>query len=137
MLLEGKGNEEIGKRRGDIILHLEEEKNGKIRREGAELWDKIEINLRTALEGGYYFYKHLNGLTYKIKIDGILTEDSKLKIPGLGMPVYRSDKKGDLNFELKIKFPENIKEGKNLREIIGGDDPTYDGLYTEVTAKKI
>lgn len=97
---------------GDIIFELVEEQHQTFNRAGADLHAELEISLAEALTGfNRVVITHLDGRGLQLHVrqpEGkVLRPDEILKIQGEGMPIKRSDRKGDLYLSLKINFPEN------------------------------
>jgi DnaJ family protein A protein 2 len=82
---------------GDIIFELVEEPHATFHRAGADLH-------RTVV-------RHLDGRGIALNIvqpaGQVLRPEQVLKVPGEGMPVKRSDHKGDLYLIVNVKFPED------------------------------
>ncbi|KAM3423303.1 hypothetical protein BST61_g742 [Cercospora zeina] len=97
---------------GDIIFELVEEQHTTFNRAGADLHAELEISLAEALTGvDRVVITHLDGRGLHLKVQQpngkVLRPDEILKIEGEGMPMKRSDHKGDLYLSLKIVFPED------------------------------
>lgn len=97
---------------GDIIFTLVEEEHEVFSRAGADLQAEIEISLAEALTGFHRtVLKHLDGRGISLNISQeegqVLRPDQILKVPGEGMPIKRSDDRGDLYLVVQVKFPED------------------------------
>jgi len=97
---------------GDIIFELVEEAHDTFNRAGADLQAEIEITLAEALTGiNRSVVKHLDGRGISInttQMPGrVLRPNEVLKIAGEGMPLKRSDARGDLYLVVEVKFPED------------------------------
>jgi DnaJ homolog subfamily A member 2 len=97
---------------GDIIFELVEEPHKTFNRAGADLHAELELSLSEALTGfNRVVLRHLDGRGIQLKVvqpEGkVIRPDEVLKVPGEGMPMKRSDAKGDLYLSVKIKFPED------------------------------
>lgn len=97
---------------GDIIFELVEEHHKTFSRAGADLQAELEISLSEALTGfSRVVLKHLDGrgimLTVQQPQGKVIRPDEVLMIRGEGMPLKRSDAKGDLYLTVSIKFPED------------------------------
>lgn len=96
---------------GDIVFHLAETVHDVFSRAGADLHADMDVELVEALTGlDRVVVKHLDGRGISLSIltptDLPLTPGQTLKIEGEGMPVKKSDTKGDLYLSVKIAFPE-------------------------------
>jgi len=97
---------------GDIVFELVEEPHEAFHRAGADLQAELNISLSEALTGfSRVVLTHLDGRGIQLHVNQpqgkVLRPDQVLKIPGEGMPLKRSDAKGDLYLAINIKFPED------------------------------
>ncbi|KAI9368086.1 hypothetical protein BJX61DRAFT_246850 [Aspergillus egyptiacus] len=122
IVLEGEADQVPGQEPGDIIFHLVEEEHEVFKRSGADLMATIDVTLVEALTGfSRVVVKHLDGRGIELqhpKTPGqVLSPGQVLKIPGEGMPIKRSDARGDLYLLVNIKFPdENWKPSPAVLE---------------------
>jgi DnaJ family protein A protein 2 len=111
--LEGEADQIPGtESAGDIVFHLVEQPHDVFQRTGNDLSAKLEIGLAEALVGFQrVVLKHLDGrgieLTHPRAPGQILRPGEVLKVPGEGMPIKKSDAKGDLYLIVDIEFPED------------------------------
>ena len=96
---------------GDIVFTLDEAEHGVFRREGADLSAGIQVTLAEALCGfSRVVLKHLDGRGIHVKhpqpIARVLKPGQVLKVAGEGMPLKKSDVKGDLYLIVEVQFPE-------------------------------
>ena len=140
IVLAGEADQKPDQVPGDVVFVLTEKEHETFRRAGADLCADIRITLAEALTG---FEKvvltHLDGRGISIrapqKRGEILRPEQVLKVMGEGMPVKRSDAKGDLYLVVKIDFPEDgwLKDdaaSKRIREVLPGPGPP---IRTEIT----
>ena len=97
---------------GDIIFQLKEEAHEVFDRAGADLHAELEISLSEALTGfNRVVLRHLDGRGIQLNVTQprgkVLRPEQVLKVLGEGMPLKRSDAKGDLYLSVKINFPED------------------------------
>lgn len=97
---------------GDIIFQLVEEQHKTFNRAGADLHAELEISLSEALTGfNRVVLRHLDGRGIQLHVEQpegrVLRPDEILKIPGEGMPIKKSDAKGDLYLSVKVNFPQD------------------------------
>lgn len=110
---------------GDIVFHLVEKDHEMFVRAGADLSADLNVTLAEALTGfNRVVLKHLDGRGLRLKVapkGEILKPDQILKVKGEGMPIKRSDAKGDLYLCIKIDFPENgfFKDAQTLEKLKG------------------
>lgn len=118
---------------GDLVFIVREEEHETFTRQGHDLCAEIEVSLVEALTGfERTVITHLDGRGISIKIaqpnGKVLTPGEVLKITGEGMPIKKSDAKGDLYLVAKIEFPKDgwIKDDKtieSIRKVLPGPGP--------------
>ncbi|KAE8146392.1 hypothetical protein BDV25DRAFT_51748 [Aspergillus avenaceus] len=133
IILEGEADQVPGQEPGDIVFHIVEEEHPTFRRAGADLTATIDVTLAEALTGfSRVVVKHLDGrgieLQHPKKAGDVLSPGQVLKVPGEGMPIKRSEDRGDLYLVVDIKFPdENWKPSaavlERLKEMLPKPDP--------------
>jgi DnaJ family protein A protein 2 len=97
---------------GDIIFELSEADHSVFKRAGDDLHADLNITLSEALTGfNRVVLLHLDGRGIQINVKQpsgkVLRPDEVIKVQGEGMPVKRSDIKGDLYLSIKIEFPKD------------------------------
>ncbi|KAL1304401.1 hypothetical protein AAFC00_003401 [Neodothiora populina] len=97
---------------GDIIFDLAEAPHKTFSRAGADLSADLHITLAEALTGfNRVVLTHLDGRGISLNVTQpkgrILRPEQIIKIDGEGMPIKKSDAKGDLYLIVKIEFPED------------------------------
>jgi DnaJ homolog subfamily A member 2 len=111
--LEGEADQIPGtESTGDIVFHLVEQPHDIFQRTGNDLSAKLEIGLAEALTGfRRVVLKHLDGrgieMHHPREPGQVLRPGEVLKVPGEGMPLRKSDAKGDLYLIVDIEFPED------------------------------
>ncbi|GME76065.1 unnamed protein product [Ambrosiozyma monospora] len=92
---------------GDVIFVIDEQPHKVFTREGDDLYYEAKIDLLTALAGGSFAIKHLNGEYLKIDIlPGEVIAPGEIKvIEGKGMPIQRHGGYGDLFVKFEVEFP--------------------------------
>jgi len=95
---------------GDVVIVIEEKPNENFRREGNDLFTDIEIDLLTALAGGYFSIMHLDDHALRVAVHpGEITKNGHLKVVhGQGMPSQRHHEMGDLYVRINVRFPEAL-----------------------------
>lgn len=110
IILEGEADQVPDQIPGDIIFTIVEESHEIFQRAGDDLSAELTITLAEALTGfSRVVLKHLDGRGIHLTHPQgkVLTPGQILKVDGEGMPLKKSDLKGDLFFVVKIDFPEN------------------------------
>lgn len=112
IVLAGEADQHPDQEAGDIVFHLVEVPHKTFKRAGSDLAADLEITLGEALTGfNRVVVTHLDGRGIQLNVaqpDGqIMKPDQILRVEGEGMPVKKSDAKGDLYLIVRIKFPED------------------------------
>ncbi|KAI1005755.1 DnaJ [Podosphaera aphanis] len=110
IILEGEADQAPNQKPGDIVFTLAEEPHEVFQRYGDDLSAKIHVTLAEALTGfNRVVLKHLDGRGIQIQHpEGkIMRPGQVLKIEGEGMPLKKSDLKGNLYLVVTIDFPED------------------------------
>ncbi|GAM88978.1 hypothetical protein ANO11243_070120 [Dothideomycetidae sp. 11243] len=118
---------------GDLVFTVAEKEHDTFVRAGADLSADIEIDLSEALTGfSRVVLTHLDGRGIKVSVNQpagkVIRPDDVLLVRGEGMPVKRSDERGDLYLVVKVKFPADgwLKDEaaiKRVREVLPRDAP--------------
>lgn len=94
---------------GDIIFRLVQERHPVFERAGADLRASIDVTLAEALTGfSRVVLKHLDGRGIEIKHPAgrVLSPGQVLTVRGEGMPIKRTDSRGDLYLTVNVEFPK-------------------------------
>lgn len=111
----GAGEAVAGGTAGDLYVKVHIGKHPLFRKEGANLITEFPIKLTTALLGGEYSLKTLEG-DITVKIPEGITHGEILRVRGKGVPVGPG-KRGDLLIKIKIDLPSKLsKDAKQLIE---------------------
>ena len=124
IVLAGEADQLPDQEPGDIIFTLEEAPHDVFERAGADLRAELKISLVEALTGfSRVMLTHLDGRGIQLHVQQpngkILRPGQVLKVPGEGMPVKKSDAKGDLYLVVDIEFPEDgwIKNDQAVQKL--------------------
>lgn len=95
---------------GDVIFVLKMERHPSFERSNDDLLAKVTITLSEALLGfDRVLLTHLDGRG--IRLDGtsskIIRPNDTIRIPGEGMPRYKTDGRGDLYVVFDVEFPDD------------------------------
>ncbi|KAK7510539.1 hypothetical protein IWZ03DRAFT_337236 [Phyllosticta citriasiana] len=133
IVLAGEADQSPDQEPGDIIFEIVEKDHPVFRRAGADLQAELQITLAEALTGfNRVVLTHLDGrgilLNVKQPRGKVLRPGQVLKVPGEGMPIKRTDDRGDLFLTVKIEFPEDgwIKDEtvvQSIRNVLPGPKP--------------
>ena len=109
--LEGEADQVPDQEPGDIVFTIEQTKHPVFERSGADLSAELTVTLAEALCGfSRVVLKHLDGrgihIEHPQKEDPrVLEPDQIIKVAGEGMPIKKSETKGDLYLIVKVTFP--------------------------------
>jgi DnaJ family protein A protein 2 len=110
IVLEGEADQVPDQTPGDIVFTLVEEDHDIFQRAGDDLSAELNVTLAEALTGfSRVVLKHLDGRGIHINHPQgkVLRPGQVLKVPGEGMPLKKTDLKGDLYLVVKVEFPED------------------------------
>lgn len=131
IVLQGEADQLPDQEPGDIIFTLTEAEHDVFDRAGPDLRAELKISLVEALTGfNKVVLTHLDGRGIQLDVKQpngrVLRPGQVLKIPGEGMPMKRSDAKGDLYLVIEIEFPEDgwLKNDAALQKIKEALPPT-------------
>lgn len=95
---------------GDLYITFFIENDTRFRRDGADLYADVAIDLYTALLGGEVLADTFSGQV-KLKVPPETQAGTKVKLKGKGFPVYKQDGTfGDLYLTYQIKLPTQLSE---------------------------
>jgi DnaJ family protein A protein 2 len=119
---------------GDLVFVLSQDPHAVFTRRGNDLSAEITVTLSEALTGfERVVIQHLDGRGIQLKVrqpkGKILRPGQVLKVPGEGMPIKKTDHRGDLYLIIKVEFPADgwVKskvEIETLRQALPGSGPT-------------
>lgn len=112
IVLTGEADQNPDQEPGDIVFVLKEIPHETFDRVGPDLRADLVISLAEALTGfNRVVLKHLDGRGVQLNhqpLNGkMLRPEQVLKVTGEGMPIKKSDAKGDLYLVVTIQFPED------------------------------
>jgi DnaJ homolog subfamily A member 2 len=97
---------------------VQQKKHEVFTRKGNNLWLKHKITLKEALIGFSFHFKHLDGRVIKVESsENEIIRPGDIKcIRGEGLPIFKSEKFGDLFIEFEIIFPKEMEISKEEKE---------------------
>jgi len=112
IVLAGEADQLPDQEPGDIIFTLKETEHDVFERAGGDLRAELKISLVEALTGfNRVVLTHLDGRGIQLNITQpngkVLRPGQVLKVSGEGMPMKKTDTKGDLYLVVDIEFPED------------------------------
>lgn len=131
IVLAGEADESPGQEPGDLIFELAETEHETFHRAGNDLQADLHITLGEALTGfNRVVLTHLDGrgISLKVPQGEVIQPDQVLRIPEEGMPIKKSEGRGDLYLTVKIDFPEDgffksEETIKKIRDLLPGPPP--------------
>lgn len=124
-IIQIKGLGEAGERgaaAGDLYVRVRIKKHPAFERRGDDLVVRQELNVFDLLLGRKLTVKALDGKTVEAEVPAHFNLKDDLRIPGKGMPRFRSFGHGDLLLEFILKAPKKLggKEKKMLEDLEKG-----------------
>lgn len=121
--IQGQGDDKKGCIRGDLVLLLKELQHSTFIRNGNDLIYNMDISLLECLTGYEHSISHLNKKVLKLKCKEIIEISQKSIIENLGMPIFKSNRYGNLVINYNIIYPSSLseKQKKLLKEILPND----------------
>ena len=124
IVLAGEADQLPDQEPGDIIFTLTEAEHKVFERAGADLRAELKISLVEALTGfNRVVLEHLDGRGIQLNVQQpngkVLRPGQVLKVEGEGMPMKKTDAKGDLYLVVDIEFPEDgwLKDDAALQKV--------------------
>ena len=109
MRISGGGEAGIrGGENGDLYVFISVKEHKLYTRDGANLYTRIPISMCCAALGGNVEIPAVNGEKIELKIDAGAQNDDVIKIKNEGMPIIRSQRRGDLFVKLRVEIPVNL-----------------------------
>lgn len=121
-IIQIKGFGEAGERAaaaGDLYVRVRVKKHPAFERRGDDLVARHELNVFDLLLGRKVTVKTLDGKSVEVEVPAHFNLKDDLRVPGKGMPRFRSFGNGDLLVEFILKAPKRLgaKEKKILEEL--------------------
>ena len=111
MRIEGSGEAGIrGGSNGDLYVFITIKDHKLYERDGANLYTRIPISMCCAALGGKIDIPSIDGSKIELNINAGSQSDQVVKVKGQGMPIIRSDRRGDLFVKLRVETPVNLSD---------------------------
>jgi len=118
--IKGKGGlGQNGGPNGDLLIEFQIVNNTDFRRDGANLYKDIDLDLYKAVLGGEITVETFDGKV-KLNIKPLTQNNTKVKLKGKGFPKYKKDNQyGDLFINFNVKMPKKLstKEKELFEEL--------------------
>lgn len=105
--IKGQGAEAPGGQRGDLYITFAVEEPAGVRREGDDLYVRVEVDVYTALLGGKAEASAPTGAV-RFPVAAGTQPGARVRLRGKGVPRYRASGAGDLYAELDVRLPESL-----------------------------
>ncbi|HEY9195398.1 MAG TPA: J domain-containing protein [Mucilaginibacter sp.] len=93
---------------GDLFIKFNIPTDARFKRDGANLYSTVKLDLYTAVLGGEIMAETPTGKV-KVKVAPETQNGTKVKLKGKGMPVYKKENEfGDLYLTYDIQIPTNL-----------------------------
>lgn len=109
--IKGYGGEGInGGPKGDLLLQFSIANNSDFKRDKANLYKTVDLDLYTAILGGELIVETFDGKV-KLKVAAGTQSGAQVKLKGKGFPVYKKENQyGDLFITYAVKVPTDLSE---------------------------
>lgn len=111
MRIEGGGEAGIrGGDNGDLYVFITVKEHKLYERDGANLYTRVPISMCCAALGGQIEIPSIDGTKLDVEIKSGSQSDQVIRVKGQGMPIIRSEKRGDLFVKLRVETPVNLSD---------------------------
>ncbi|WP_420418708.1 molecular chaperone DnaJ [Pacificispira sp.] len=124
---------------GDLYIFLSIRPHRLFEREGENLFCRVPISMADAALGGEIEVPTIDGGRAKVKVPDGTQTGQRFRLRGKGMPVLRSESRGDMYIELAVETPVNLTKRqkellKEFRDEGKGKNtsPETDGFFAKV-----
>jgi curved DNA-binding protein len=109
--IKGKGGAgQNGGPHGDLLIEFQILNNTDFKRDGANLYKDVELDLYKAVLGGELTVDTFDGKA-KLNIKPLTQNDTKVKLKGKGFPKYKKENQhGDLYINFKVQMPKKLND---------------------------
>lgn len=101
---------------GDLYIFISVNSHEFFQRDGADLFCRIPVSLTTVALGGQLEVGTLDGTKSRVKVPEGTQTGKQFRLKNKGMPVMRSNDKGDLYIQIVTETPQNLS--KKQRELL-------------------
>ena len=137
--LNGEGGQSAsGGGNGDLYIFISVREHQLFQRDGANLYCQVPVAMTTAALGGEVKIPMLGGQRFKVKIPEGCQSGYRLRLHSKGMPVPRSNNRGDLYVEIAVETPVGLsgRQRELLNEFAEQSDtatnPRVNGFFERV-----
>jgi len=135
------GEGEAGQRggpTGDLYIFLSIRPHEFFQRDGADVFCRVPIAMTTAALGGSIDVQMLDSSRVAVTVPAGAETGKQFRIKGKGMPVLRSNVRGDMYIQVEVETPKNLT--KRQRELLQefeteshkGTSPESSGFFSRI-----
>lgn len=105
---------------GDLYVTINVKEHRRFTRYNSDLQSSIEVSAFDVITGKHVLFDHIDGSKIKVKIPEGTQPGQVLRVPGKGMPRWKSDLDGygDLYLQVKVKVPKISEVNENMVDSI-------------------
>ena len=111
VLEHGLPSREPGGTCGDLYVMVQSKPDSRFQRRGSDLWREETVAVVDAVLGVDVEISTLDGQT-KVSIPPGTQPNALLRLHGKGLPVFRSEKRGDLYLRIRVQVPEQLSSAE-------------------------
>ncbi len=124
---------------GDLYIFLSMKAHEFFQRDGADLFCSVPISMTTATLGGDMEVPTIDGNKARVTIPEGTQSGKQFRLRDKGMPVLRSDQKGDMYIQVSVETPVNLsKKQKDLLKEFEAEkrdnSPQSEGFFSKAKA---
>ena len=108
----GSASKDINGKNGELIIEIEEEDSNEYIRENNDIYKLIDIPIVDAILGCKIKVTSIDNKILETEIHSGTEDGSKIRFKGKGMPIYGSDKYGDMICEIRLAIPKNLNSNE-------------------------
>ncbi len=129
----------FGGANGDLYVDIIVERHKLYERKDDDLYTAVPISVSCAILGGKIEIPGIDGKKVEVNVPAGTQNDALLKVKGKGMPLYDTERRGDLYVQVKVIIPKNLNDRqKELMEAFraegdeNGCQPEIKGFFDKI-----
>ena len=99
-------------KRGDLVIEIRIHNTTEFKVNNADIHYNLDIDYLTAILGGKVIVPTLDGGNLSVTIHELTQQGATLRVKGKGMPIYKTDSRGDLLLKINAILPEKINNSE-------------------------
>lgn len=114
----------FGAANGDLYVDVMVEPHKLYERRDEDLYTSVPVSVSCAILGGKVEIPGIDGQKVDVAIPSGTQNDTLIKVKGQGMPLYDTERRGDLYVNVKVMIPRHLTDKqKELMEAFRAEDP--------------